>query len=53
MHEYSQSVTIKRLGSLGLNVLEVARPIPEDIDDNINLVNHGELLQNLKLLQQN
>ena len=42
-HENSDSVTIKRLRSLGLNVLEVARPILEDIDDNITFVHHGGL----------
>ena len=39
-HENLEYVTIKRLRSLGLNVIEVARPIPEDIDANINFVNH-------------
>ena len=42
-HEISESVTIKHLRILGFDVLEVARLIPEDTDDNIKFVNHGGL----------
>ena len=42
-HENSESVMIKCMRRLGFKVLEVAMLIPEDIDDNINFVNHEGL----------
>ena len=41
-HEDSDCSTIKRLRSLGMNVIETARPIPADTDiDDVNFINHG------------
>ena len=44
-HEDFSCITIKWLGSLGYNVIEVARPLCSQADDeNIDYVNHGGIV---------